>query len=69
MSYYYSFMQKCAPLFQENSRDSERNPMQWDTSQHAGFTNGTPWLPVNPDYMNYNVKVWFSNVKSVFRDQ
>jgi alpha-glucosidase len=36
-------------------RDPERTPMQWDSSPNAGFTDGTPWLPMSPDYKNYNV--------------
>ncbi|MCY7365757.1 MAG: alpha-glucosidase [Frankiaceae bacterium] len=31
------------------SRDNARTPVQWDGSKHAGFTTGTPWLPVHPD--------------------
>jgi alpha-glucosidase len=38
-------------------RDPERTPMQWDTTPHAGFTQGTPWLPVAADYREYNVQV------------
>lgn len=36
-------------------RDPERTPMQWDASDRAGFTTGTPWLPVNPDFKARNV--------------
>ena len=39
------------------SRDNGRTPMQWDDSDHAGFTDGTPWLPVNDNYKEVNVKV------------
>ncbi len=36
------------------ARDSARTPMQWDTSKNAGFTSGTPWLPVYPDFETFN---------------
>ncbi len=32
------------------SRDNARTPMQWDATEHAGFTTGEPWLPVNPNH-------------------
>ena len=37
------------------SRDNSRTPMQWDDSPNAGFTCGTPWLKVNPNYHSINV--------------
>ena len=37
------------------ARDNGRTPMQWDGSSHAGFTTGTPWIGVNPDYTAINV--------------
>jgi len=37
------------------SRDNARTPMQWDDTEHAGFTDGDPWLPVNPDHTEVNV--------------
>jgi oligo-1,6-glucosidase len=36
------------------SRDNARTPVQWDASPSAGFTTGTPWLPVNPDHVEWN---------------
>jgi oligo-1,6-glucosidase len=36
------------------SRDNARTPMQWDGSAHAGFTTGTPWIAVNPNYPDIN---------------
>ena len=38
-----------------SGRDNARTPMQWDDSPHAGFTTGTPWIPVNPNYPDVNV--------------
>jgi oligo-1,6-glucosidase len=37
------------------SRDNGRTPMQWDASANAGFTTGTPWLPVNNNHTEINV--------------
>jgi oligo-1,6-glucosidase len=37
------------------SRDNARTPMQWDDSEHAGFTAGQPWLAVNPKKDRINV--------------
>jgi oligo-1,6-glucosidase len=36
------------------SRDNARTPVQWDDSPSAGFTTETPWLPVNPDHVEWN---------------
>ncbi len=36
------------------SRDNARTPMQWDTSENAGFSKGTPWMAVNPNYRTIN---------------
>jgi len=37
------------------SRDNARTPMQWDGSANAGFSSGTPWLKVNPNFESINV--------------
>jgi alpha-glucosidase len=37
-------------------RDPCRTPMQWDASNNAGFTTGTPWLPIDDDYPIVNVE-------------
>ena len=38
----------------ECSRDNSRTPMQWDTTPNAGFTEGKPWLGINPNYKKIN---------------
>lgn len=38
------------------SRDNARTPMQWSAGANAGFTDGTPWFMVNPDYQKINVE-------------
>ncbi len=47
-------------------RDNARTPMQWDDSKHAGFTTGTPWLPVNDNYHEVNVKQALADPDSIF---
>lgn len=47
------------------SRDNGRTPMQWDSTYNAGFTNGTPWLPVNENYKTINVDAEEKNPNSV----
>lgn len=48
-----------------NSRDNARTPVQWDDTENAGFTVGTPWLKVNPNYKEINVKKQLTDEDSV----
>jgi oligo-1,6-glucosidase len=48
------------------SRDNSRTPMQWDSSSQSGFTDGQPWLNVNPNYTYINVEQALANPDSVF---
>ena len=48
-------------------RDNARTPMQWDGSANAGFTTGTPWIMVNPNYTEINAKTEMEDPDSVFR--
>ncbi|QNR07187.1 glycoside hydrolase family 13 protein [Macrococcoides canis] len=50
---------------QLNSRDNSRTPMQWDDSENAGFTDGIPWLKVNPNYKEINVENELKNENSI----
>ena len=50
----------------EISRDNARTPMQWDDSKNAGFTDGTPWINVNPNYKEINAKAAVAEPDSVF---
>lgn len=48
------------------SRDNARTPVQWDDSPQAGFTAGTPWIAVNPNYTTINAKAETADFNSVF---
>ncbi|MDO4327167.1 MAG: alpha-glucosidase [bacterium] len=48
------------------SRDNARTPFQWDDSENAGFTKGTPWIMVNPNYKEINAKEQVGRADSVF---
>lgn len=47
------------------SRDNARTPMQWTGGKHAGFTEGTPWIGVNPNYPQVNAEVEAKDARSV----
>ncbi len=48
------------------SRDNARTPMQWDDSPQAGFTEGTPWLKVNPNYPEINAAGQMKDPQSIY---
>ena len=48
------------------SRDNARTPFQWDDSENAGFSTGTPWIMVNPNYKEINAKDQLERADSVF---
>lgn len=47
-------------------RDNARTPMQWTAGENAGFTTGTPWLPVNPNHTVVNAEAELADPDSVF---
>lgn len=48
------------------SRDNARTPMQWNDSKNAGFSDGEPWLKVNPNYTQINAARQTADKDSVF---
>lgn len=48
------------------SRDHARVPVQWDDTKHAGFTTGTPWLPVNDNYADINAQQAVNDETSIY---
>ncbi|MCD8190914.1 MAG: alpha-glucosidase [Clostridiales bacterium] len=51
---------------QMHCRDNARTPYQWDDSANAGFTTGTPWLPVNPNYQTINLAAQIDDEDSIY---
>ena len=54
------------PCLVFKSRDNSRTPMQWDATTNAGFTTGTPWINVNPNYTTINAAAQVGDPDSVF---
>ncbi|KIJ99172.1 glycoside hydrolase family 13 protein [Laccaria amethystina LaAM-08-1] len=50
---------------QRKARDQARVPMQWDSSAHAGFTSGEPWMRVNGDYQTWNLAAQLKDNNSI----
>jgi alpha-glucosidase len=61
---------KAAPLGPKrpriDDRDGERTPMQWTPAKNAGFTIGTPWLPVSESYLRAKVAAETADAHSLF---
>jgi len=53
-------------LVRRRSRDNARTPMQWTDGKNAGFTEGEPWIPVNPNHAEINVEAARAAPDSVF---
>lgn len=49
----------------KRARDHARTPMQWENKTGAGFTDGTPWMKINPNLGEINVKTEQSNPNSI----
>lgn len=50
----------------EMTRDNARTPFPWSDEENAGFTSGTPWLKINPDYVRINAREQMGREDSVF---
>ncbi|NVK44532.1 MAG: alpha-glucosidase [Oceanospirillaceae bacterium] len=50
----------------ENSRDNARTPVQWSDAPQAGFTTGTPWIDINPNYREINADQAVRDPESIF---
>ncbi|CAH0141089.1 Oligo-1,6-glucosidase [Peribacillus simplex] len=48
------------------SRDNARTPIQWNDSRNAGFTKGTPWIKVNPNFPEINAEKAYNDPNSIF---
>ncbi len=53
-------------ILQVHSRDNGRTPMQWNTDQNGGFTDGVPWMEVNGNYKDINAAQQLRDDDSIF---
>lgn len=71
-NYYAEELEKGTPVNEimeviwKSGRDNSRTPMQWNTDINAGFSKGTPWMKVNPNYTDINVESEMKNPDSIY---
>ncbi|MFC4025358.1 alpha,alpha-phosphotrehalase [Oceanobacillus longus] len=53
-------------ILQQKSRDNARTPMQWSADEHAGFTSGTPWIPLADNFPEINAEKTLQDSNSIF---
>lgn len=53
-------------ILKAKSRDNSRTPMQWNAGKNAGFTTGTPWIPIPDNYKDINAEEALRDPDSVF---
>ena len=58
--------QEIMNIIWESGRDNARTPMQWMNKENGGFTTGTPWIKLNPNYQRINVKEQIQNPFSIY---
>ena len=57
---------KAEERISRTTRGNARTPVQWDATPNAGFTTGTPWMPVNPNYKTINAQAEVLEPNSIF---
>ncbi|MBY0148375.1 alpha,alpha-phosphotrehalase [Neobacillus niacini] len=58
--------QEIIEILKQKSRDNSRTPVQWNSSKHAGFTTGTPWIHTAANYQEINAEIAMKDANSVF---
>ena len=53
-------------ILKQKSRDNSRTPVQWNQSEHAGFTTGTPWIQPAANYKEINAETAIKDSTSIF---
>ncbi|ETI66460.1 alpha,alpha-phosphotrehalase [Neobacillus vireti] len=53
-------------ILKQKSRDNSRTPVQWNGSEHAGFTTGTPWIATAANYQDINAEKAVNDTDSIF---
>ncbi len=57
--------QEILNILWKNGRDNARTPMHWNAEEHAGFTNGKPWIKTNENYKTLNVAAQENDENSI----